>query len=175
MPGMDEHTREPAIGSTVAGAWDHLWQRQDSGLWRCLDHDLPDLDWSTLWAQHGPLKARAVAHETGPAPQSLKTSPMVVAVTWDHEGRPQLGRVADWQLTPAGWTAFVITERGHTGGGWLPADRLQPSDHPVATTFGAWEWGTWEPPTWPAQLTRFAGAAWNDTEHARATKYRAST
>lgn len=168
---MDVHTREPAVGSTVAGAWDHLWERQESGLWRCLDFDVPELDWPTLWARHGPLKARAVAHETGPSPAALNTSPMVVAVTWQHEGRAQLGRVSDWVHDGGDrWTAFVITERGHTGGGWLPADHLHPSNHQVITTFGSWEWGTWQPPTWPTELARFADAAWNEAEHRRATR-----
>jgi hypothetical protein len=168
---MDQH-HEPATGSVVSDAWDHHWQRQDTGRWLCSDHDQPPLTWAQLWEQHGPLQARAVQYETGPAPEALHTAPMLVAVTWEHEGRQQLGRVADWVNTGQGWTAFVITERGHRGGGWLPADRLQPSDHPVATTFGAWEWGSWQPPTWPEPLARFAGAAWNDAEHDRAAQAR---
>lgn len=108
--------------------------------------------------------------ETGPTPQAITTSPMVVAVTWEHAGRQQLGRVCEWINTGDGWTAFVISERGHRGSGWIPADRLQPSDHPVTTTHGTWEWGSWQPPTWPEALARFAGARWNEAEYTRATR-----
>ena len=111
--------------------------------------------------------------------ETLRTSPMCVAVEFDVDGRRWSGRVSEWIRTPDSWWAHVLPEPGNYKiggssalGGWMPADQLEPAKHKVVTAHGTWEWWAWSPAAWPAQLERFAGAAWNEHEYARADEVR---
>jgi hypothetical protein len=101
--------------------------------------------------------------------ERLETAPLVVACQFQARGRWWPARVGEWAKDETGWHAFVIEERptaaaGVKSGGWTPLERVRPARHVVRTTFGAWQWGAWRPPDWPADLAAFAAAATNEHE-----------
>lgn len=100
-------------------------------------------------------------------------SPLVVAVEVQQEGRWYPCRIGLWAQDASGWWGFVSTGPGDyaagTRGGWSPVDVLRPAQHEVRTAHLAGDWGTWEPPVWPAELAPFAEAASNLVEQQRWT------